>query len=175
LNKTRRRFFPDCDEINLADILTLPESLKKSTYKCRLTYGLDIINIEFEPYSIKNINFLKIVRDNQIEYSFKYADRSQINSLFHQRYDCDDVLIIKNNRITDSSYCNIIFWDGNNWITPDTPLLEGTRRQALIRNGKIHEASITLSDLKKLKKFKLINSMRPFEQIASHPIKNIKC
>lgn len=149
--------------------ISLFESLKKynppkiGLYKCRVVYTTQIESVEFIPYSIKPVNSLKVVYGQEIEYVHKYHDRNTIGTLFNQRQFCDDILIIKNGLVTDSSYSNIIFYDGVNWITPDTPLLKGTMRQFLLDTAEIKSAPVRVQDIPSFKTFRLINAMLAFD------------
>jgi 4-amino-4-deoxychorismate lyase len=100
-----------------------------------------------------------VIENNKIYYSLKFTDRSQINGLLKQKGDYDDILIVKNGFITDTSISNIVFYNGNEWTTPATPLLKGTCRDKLLKEGKIKEEIIKINDLHKLKSFCLINAM----------------
>ena len=110
---------------------------------------------------------------DDLDYSLKYADRTEINKLREKRGGCDDILIIKNGFVTDTSYANIIFWDGEKWLTPSTPLLKGTKRQKLIDEGKIIPAEIREEDIPKFKKAKIINSMIDIEDTEGMEIDEI--
>ncbi len=125
----------------------------------RLLYDNEVCQVTVEPYTIRPVASLKVVTGNHIEYGHKYADRSAINALVNKRGDCDDVLIIKNGRVTDVSYANIIFRRHDTWVTPDTYLLNGTMRQYLLRTGRIIETPVYVDDLTKYSHFKLINAM----------------
>jgi 4-amino-4-deoxychorismate lyase len=103
------------------------------------------------------------VTDDDIDYRFKYADRRRLQSLFARRGDCDDVLIVRNGLLTDTSYCNIVLYDGQDWWTPDTPLLPGTARQRLLDEGLIRERRIRVEDLPRFEHIRLINAMLPWE------------
>ena len=65
--------------------------------------------------------------------------------------------------MTDTSYSNIIFFDGTKWVTPSTPLLHGTMRSFLLKNEIISEMKIKVPDMKQFQKARLINAMNPFE------------
>lgn len=80
-----------------------------------------------------------------------------------QKSECDDILIIKNGVVSDTSFANIIFFDGQRWVTPKIPLLEGTCRARLIANNTIISQEITLNDLKLFSKFMIINAMLDFD------------
>ena len=136
---------------------------RKGLYKCRLLYDNQSKSTEFVPYTIKRVKSLKLIVDNDILYNHKYLNRAPINKLFEKRDNCDDILIIKNGGVTDSSYANIVFNSGDKWYTPQTYLLKGTMRESLIQSGEIKEEQIKSTDIMKFKKFKLINSMLGFE------------
>ena len=89
----------------------------------------------------------------------KYTNRDLINALFAQREDCDEIMIIKHRKVTDCSIGNLIFRKGEKWFTPDTPLLHGTQREKLLREGKIEECEILLKHLKTFDEIRLINAM----------------
>ena len=76
-----------------------------------------------------------MIENNKICYSLKLTDRSQINRLLKQKGNYDDILIVKNGFITDTSISNIIFYNGSKWITPAAPLLKGTCRDKLLKEG----------------------------------------
>jgi len=159
LNRSRKELFGADDFIYLENIIKIPSSLSDDVYKCRVIYDKKIEKIEFEPYKPRIIRSLKLVECNDIEYSFKYHDRSMINELFEKRGDCDDILIIKNGRVTDTSVSNIILFNGKQWVTPSHPLLFGTKRQKLLDEGKIISKKIKSEDISKYQGARLINSM----------------
>ena len=162
LNHTRRMFFGDVPDIDLKNVIKLPESLTQAIYKCRIVYGLNIESITFEPYIIKNIHSLKLITDDTIDYAFKFEDRSRFNQYLTDK-PADEILIIKNGFITDTSFSNIVFFNGIKWITPSTYLLNGTQRQQLLQNGAMTEEEIKPSDLKHFNFIKLINAMLDLE------------
>ena len=132
---------------------------KKGLFKFRLLYDALQHQWEFISYQLPKIKSLKLIIDNQIEYSHKYSDRVKLNQLRKQRGDNDDILIIKNGEVTDTSFANIIFYDGQRWLTPKHPLLPGTQRAYLLETGTIFEAIITPGDVSKFQKIRIINAM----------------
>ena len=129
-----------------------------------------IISSMITPYTIRKIQTFKLVHNNDIDYSKKYADRSVLDTLVQQKGDCDEILIIQNGLVTDTSFSNIIFKRGNCWLTPKTPLLQGTCRARLLEKGVIEPQEIAISDLKQCSHFMLINAMLDFEEIRAYPI-----
>ena len=132
-------------------------------YKCRVLYDDDTTEIEYAQYEPRKIDRIKIVEDDTISYSFKYADRRPINRLLELRGDCDDVLILRRGLVTDCSYANIVFRKANDWFTPVSPLLEGTMRQQLLDENKITAREIRKDDIRSFDTCKIINAMLEFD------------
>jgi len=164
-NLVRKNFLGCTDTVLLKDHIQIPEECKTGLFKCRVLYSEQIKEIEFLPHEYRTIQCLQVVKENAIDYAYKYADREKLNELFAQRGDCDDILIVKNNCITDSYTANVVFFDGNGWWTPDTPLLPGTQRARLLSEGKLKVCRITLDDLKKYTRAGLINALQDLENM----------
>jgi len=165
LNIARKENLGITDEINLKEMIKIPEECKTGLYRCRVVYSKTIDKIEFLPYGYRQIHGLKLVEDNQIDYRYKFSNRQHLEKLFARRGDCDDILIVKNGCITDSFTANVIFYDGHRWWTPDTPLLPGIQRAKLLDEGKISVCRITPYDLKKYQKVGLINAMQDLDKM----------
>lgn len=134
-------------------------------HKLRLTYSPAgrVEKICVSEYTPRIIKTLRLIQSETLSYPVKSEDRSGIEALYAQRGECDDILIIQNGFVTDTSFANIIFLQNGEWITPDTPLLPGTCRARLLSLGKIRERKITPQDLKTCSRFQLINAMmEPF-------------
>jgi len=69
-------------------------------------------------------------------------------------------------KVTDSSYANIIFFDGRQWLTPSTYLLNGTCRQRLLKEGKIKEAPIHYTDIHQFEQIGFINAMLDIGELS---------
>ena len=152
------------DLFNLKELLKVPDT---ALLRCRILYNNSTIDISYHPYSKRNITTLQLVEDNEINYDYKYADRTQLDYNFSKRGSADDVLIVKNGYITDTTIANIAFYDGIQWFTPDTPLLEGTTRARLINEKQLIVSTIKVDDIRHFQGFALLNAM-----IGFHPIKN---
>jgi 4-amino-4-deoxychorismate lyase len=100
-----------------------------------------------------------LVYDDEIEYSYKYENRERLNELKERRQDCDEIMIVKNGCITDTSFSNLVFYDGKKYLTPAQPLLNGTKRKLLLQQGWISEATIKPEDLNNFQHCGLINAM----------------
>lgn len=171
-NKTREDLFGCKDKMDLAEIINIPEGNINGLYKCRLVYSKKIESIEFIPYQKKKINLICVVEDNFIDYKYKYEDRTQINKLLN-RVNADDIIIIKNNFLTDASFANIVLSDGYVYLTPSTPLLKGTKRAKLLDEGAIREEELKKEDLKKFKFLYLINAMIDLNEENKIPIERV--
>ncbi len=175
MNRARKELFGSTTSIHLHREIAKHNIPEKGLYKCRVLYKQAIEHIEFVAYQMREIRSLKLVYSNDISYPFKYEQRENLARLFSLRQACDDILIVKNNCITDTSYSNIVFFDGKQWITPAAYLLNGTQRQSLLAKGKIKEYKITVSDLSEFKHAKIINAMMPLTKTNPKiPIKAIR-
>jgi len=159
LERTCRQVYGMSPDYELSRVITLPDNIPSYTLKLRFLYDINNFRYEYEKYKPKNIKTLKIIRDDLIDYRTKSTDRKHIQDLLKNKDNCDDILIIKNGFVTDTSSANICFYDGKKWLTPDTPLLEGTCRVRLLEEGKIKEANIRIEDISSFESFCLINAM----------------
>ena len=162
--KAYLEYFGKSAYFNLLDEIKIPKEFKKGNVKLRVLYGETGREIQFQIYKLQKINTIRLVHVSSLKYPLKLTEREKLNSLFEQRGACDDVIIVRDGQITDSSYANLIFFDGREWITPKHPLLEGTCRATLLANGKIKMASLGIRELKAFKGLKLINAMRDIDQ-----------
>lgn len=170
LNKTRHHFWQTETDIDLNNYVNFQEN--NATIKARVVYGENgIQNISYSKYTIRIIKKLKIITDNNINYSFKSTDRSEINKLVEKKDECDEIIISKNELLTDSSFTNIALSDGKIWYTPKAPLLHGTKRSCLIDEKRIIEKDINKNDIFKYKAIRLFNAMIDFGDIHI-PINN---
>lgn len=150
------------------------EKLYGDTYKLRVLYdNSGFISKEIVPYTYKKTSSLRIVHCNDIAYDKKYVDRSILDDLFRERGEYDDVMIVKEGLITDSSYTNIVLEKDGTLFTPSTPLLRGTKREKLIREGIIIEKKIHIDNLSDYKRIFLINAFRDINFDNYIDIKNI--
>lgn len=159
LNAARKELFGISSAIRLEKEIRIPDELKKGLYRCRVTYAGSIHQVEFLPVQHRSFHSLKIVHDDHLDYHLKYADRSRLNELYAQREQADEIVIIRKGLVTDCTIGNLVLFDGEKWITPDTPLLKGTQRQALLDLRLITERRITEGDLSCFQKVGIINAL----------------
>lgn len=161
----QRMNFTRKDQLNSNQEIYLEKQIDTSncstgTYKIRVIYEDKIQNIEFQPYTKKLIHSLKIVHAlDSLSYAFKYADRSQLDNLVKQKDCYDEILIVKSLQVTDTSYTNVVFFDGKNYFTPSASLLRGTKREKLLSEKTIQEREIFVHEIANYREVHLINSM----------------
>ncbi|MBA1432295.1 MAG: aminotransferase class IV [Epsilonproteobacteria bacterium] len=159
-----------------AELSTLIDAPKEGLYRCRLVYDLKgNIACSYHPYVKRKIASLKLITADKLEYSKKYADREALDALFAKRSGCDDVLIVKNGLLYDTTIANIALFDGKKWVTPKKPLLTGTTRERLLESGFLTPKDISVSDLKEYTQIAVMNAMIDFDIIADKKIEEIIC
>lgn len=162
LERTMRRFFPHAPIPSLKDELDKTAWPSGTILKVHVEYNEHGITlVRADEYHIRLIRKLRLVTCDDIDYSFKSTDLSRLELLAKQKGDADEIIIVKNGLLTDTSYSNIALYDGSTWVTPKTPLLKGTMRQALLDEGRLTERDITPADYLQYKKVSLINAMMP--------------
>ena len=157
LNRSRLELFSLLQPLHLEEYITPP---LQGLYRCRVVYDREIKSVEYLPYTPKNFKQFKIVQSN-IEYHYKFSDRSELNALLQKDYD--EIIIERNNLLTDTSIANIAFYDGQDWLTPKTALLRGTTRERLLNEGFLKLKTIKKEDIKNYSHFALMNAMIGFQ------------
>ncbi len=127
--------------------------------KCRLIYTMGIIDVEVLEYKPTYPQTFMLIECNDIEYKHKYFDRADIEELFGKRGKADEIIIVKNGLLTDTSIANLVFFDGTQFITPKQPLLYGTHRARLLKKGMAVEKDIRVEDIKHYESFIPVNAM----------------
>ncbi len=151
----------------------VPTELRDSQkVKCSVVYHEQILSITFTAYRQKTIDSLKLV-EAEVDYSFKFSDRSVFNTLLQEKGDCDEILIVKNGCITDTSFSNVVFSKNDQFFTPDSYLLNGTKRQQLLREKRIRETRVTIDNLHHFDKVYLINAMLEIEDNVGLSVEKI--
>ena len=154
-NKSQKEFFSNPSTTDLKAFITPP---KTGLYRCKIIYDTEIQSVEYFPYQAKTIQSFKIL-PSQLEYEYKYSDRLKFQNLL-QGYD--EIIIEKDGLLTDTTIANIAFFDGIRWLTPKTPLLEGTTRARLLDEGFLEVENIKKENIKKYSHFALMNAMIGF-------------
>ena len=162
--KTFLKYYGKAPTFNLLESPNIPTKFSKGKVKLKILYNEKNRKLDFQLYKKQDIQSLRLVHTEVLDYAHKYTKREKLEALFAQREDCDDVLIVRKGSITDSSYANVVFFDGKNWCTPQLPLLNGTCRARLLAQSIIKEIPMEVNDLKKFQGLKLINALRDMDQ-----------
>jgi 4-amino-4-deoxychorismate lyase len=162
-DKSRHAFYGNTTTVDLASHLKAPPD---GLYRCRILYAESIRHIEYLPYVPKTIRSLKIV-PSDIDYRYKYADRSALDALLQAHPQADEVIIEKNGLLCDTTIANIAFFNGKQWVTPKEPLLEGTMRAFFLDKGLLRTEKITRESLTAYTHVALMNAMIGFK-ILNH-------
>ncbi|WP_370896661.1 aminotransferase class IV [Chryseobacterium gossypii] len=159
--------------IDLAKIYKHLEHDEDGLFKLRIAYDLDKrVRTQMIPYAIPEIEDFQLVENNSFDYSFKFEDRKELEEM-KMRSKAEEIIIVKNNHITDTSFSNLLFLKGKEWFTPSTYLLNGVQRQNLLKHKKIKEQEITLQNLKEFSHFQIINALNDFDDMFIYPIDRI--
>lgn len=154
--------------INLQDYI-YPTSNK--LLKCKVIYNNEgVLDVHFTSYEKRDIKTFKIIFDDKIEYSKKSIDRNNINKLFNKKDNCDEIIIVKNGIVHDTSIANIAILYEGIWITSKSCLLKGTTRARYINNNLLTEKDITIEMLKKASKIALMNAMIDFDEMTNYSL-----
>ncbi len=163
----QKRYEGVLEALGIKEIQKLEEFINPpewGLYRCRLVYDIGNIEVTFHEYKKRDIATLKLIFENEIEYTHKSTAREDIDALFEQREEGDDILIIKDLFVTDTSIANIAFYTHEGeWVTPKNPLLKGTTRARLLDEGKLTEADIKVHELRSFSKVALLNAMIDFD------------
>ena len=196
LNRTRAAFWKDCAPLDLREFLSLaplnsqqslqsPQSSQSpraltplhsfqfpqplaGIHKCRVLYGREIEEITYAPYQMREVSSLRLIAADAVDYTYKSTNRDELNALYARRGVADDVLIVKNGYLTDTSIANVALYDEKMkmWCTPSRPLLRGTRRAELMDKKIIVERDIPQVHLGEYSKIMLFNAMIDWERIV---------
>lgn len=171
--KSARKLWGRPGRFDLQKLIHIPKEYQTGLFKLRVIYNNQEFRQEIVPYVSRKISTVKLVYTDEINYDLKYADRKALNQLKDQNPDYDEILIVKNGLITDTSYTNIAFFDGSNWVTPAQPLLCGTQRAKLLSEGRLVEEDIHPKELKSYQSFRLFNALMEFDVVETHDIDGI--
>ncbi len=156
IDKTFGEYFPWEDPLQISKVL--PQLDVAGKHKVRIVYDDLGHKLEVSLYKPEPLNSMCLVVDNSIEYALKSTNRQRLAQLREQA-GADDIIIIKNGFVTDGCISNLAFWDGEQWVTPTTYLLNGVKRRSLLKGGALKEMEIKGADVRLYEKVTLINAM----------------
>jgi 4-amino-4-deoxychorismate lyase len=167
LNNTIKDIYKIESQIDLLNDISIPSD--DGVYRCRVEYSDRIEKIEYIKQPHREFGLFKLIEDNEIEYRYKSTNRDDIDRLYAKKESADDIIIIKNSLITDTSIANIAIYT-DRWYTPAEPLLEGTYRQKLIDEWFLETKNITIDELKSAKKIAIMNAIIGFYIIDDYKL-----
>ena len=140
--------------------------------KMRIVYssvGIDEVTVTPYTYDIRTVRRLQLYRvPDGYRYDRKYLDRTLLDSIASSLPDHETVaLLIRGDRVTDTTFTNICLRRAGRWETPDRPLLEGTRRRSYLESGEISAVPVTIDDLLggRWSEISLINALNPLGRL----------
>ena len=159
--------------LNLLEIFKLLNHEEEGLFKLRIEYDLENnFRTQMIPYFISECKDFELVVGDEIDYNYKYLNRNSLNQL-KEESSADEVLIVKHNLVTDSSYSNLIFLKDEQWFTPKSYLLNGVQRQQLLLEKRIEEIEISLDTITNFSHFKLINALNNIDDAVLYSIDQI--
>jgi 4-amino-4-deoxychorismate lyase len=180
LNRTRREVFGTTESIDIATYLSYHSIAKiqnpppthlaahfapSPLHRLRIVYNdTAILSHTLTPYTPKTIRTIHWV-ESDIDYPHKSTDRIALNALLGAHPSADDILIVHNGYVRDTTVANVAFRQHGIWYTPDTPLLPGTTRARLINEGKLFPRSIHRDHLSTYDGFAITNALIGFVQL----------
>ena len=165
--RTARHFFGDEYNVENLEKIAAGFAGNDGVNKVRIVYdGSGIVSVACAQYQMRNKRSLRLVECDGIDYTYKYADRTALDNAMKLRGDCDNVVIVKDGLITDTSYTNIALYDGSRWLTPARPLLQGTALMRLSGEGKLTYRDIKAETVWDYSHIALFNSMIDFGKLV---------
>lgn len=173
VNKTLKAFDMSQHSIVLATIVQQLVLPAEGLFKLKISYDLNGNHQSaFTPYHYKQLQNFALVDMNGQSYDYKFSNRDWISEALALSGK-DEIMMHDGGLIKDCSYTNIVFYDGVKWFTPATPLLEGTQRAKLIKEGIIQPKALYVQDIPRFKKLKCINAMLNWDTAVEYEIELI--
>lgn len=168
VNRAFAELAPTYPPINLGEILlSSPHFPQRGLYKARVVYDLVPRLVEFHPYTPPKMERVGVVEiSSSSYYRHKLLDRTLFTELRALYPHFDELLLVRDGLLTDSTFCNVALYDGERWITPSTPLLCGTKRSELLEKGELFEGEISLEQLPNYQTIRLFNALNEWGSLS---------
>ncbi len=165
--RTARHFFGSGYNVEDLGKIAAGFAANEGVNKVRIVYdGSGVVSAACAPYQMRNIRSLRLVECDGIDYTYKYADRTALDNAMKLRGGCDNVVIVRDGLLTDTSYTNIALYDGCRWLTPARPLLQGTALMRLFDEGRLEARDIRAGEIWDYSHIALFNSMIDFGKLV---------
>lgn len=153
--------------------LQVPEAYRTGIVKLNVFYNQTLFETKFSPYVPQEIKSIRLVdAPDELNYHLKYTDRSLMNKLV-QLSGADEIIMVRNGMITDTSKANIVFEKEGAFFTPNTFLLNGTMRQHLLNTQQVKEAQISLENMAQYEAMYFVNAMNPLGLCKPQRLTNV--
>ena len=125
--------------------------------------GIEALNTESADVVVNNTlanAYVKALKEISTNYDLKEDFGASTIARF------PDVLIVRNNLLTDTSIANVALEKEGVWYTPRTPLLKGTKRALLLEQGVLTECDIPSDVISSYSPIALFNAMIDFQSLV---------
>lgn len=161
MNHSRATLFGEKDEIDLHDYIPI-DLPNDQLLKWRIVYEKDVVLSEIALYKPREIYKLKLIHAGDITYRHKYLERNELDRLYAQRGDADEVILINlQGQITDAYYFSLVFEKNAQYHAPNSYLLPSVMRSYLLNEERIKEHDINVNDILDYEKIHLVNALNP--------------
>lgn len=147
--------------LDFAQIIDVPMEYQQGLVRCKVEYSEKAYHVQFFPYSAKKIEFFSIAQCENLDYRFKYSDRSMFADL--PMTDNSEVIIVNNGKVSDCTIGNLLFLKQGKWFSPQDYLLKGTQLSRLLDEKRVEFCEISLVNLRDFEQVMLINALNPFD------------
>lgn len=137
-------------------------------YKCRILYNSSQLHRQFIPYEKKSINSV-VFEEGVVNYPFKYSFRLPWNIWADHAQDSQEVIVVSDGLIRESTYANVAFQIDGQWLTPTEPIFHGVMREYLIAQKTITPSKLSISDVMRSDSVRLFNAMMPWDDCVELP------
>ena len=174
VDETFRVFFPGIPPLSLTAVIADTRIDAGEEQRCRIVYDdatHEITVTPLQPRSIRSLRLIDLPTD--YDYRYKYADRRILELAFSRRGDADDVLLLRDGWVTDTSVANVAFLSNGRWYTPAMPLLAGTTWKRLVSEGVIVPRPIHVDDLGRYEVCVVFNALNDWDERLAIPVSSI--
>jgi 4-amino-4-deoxychorismate lyase len=174
VDDTFRVFYPGVPPLSLDALIAETEMDASVEQRCRIVYDEatnEITVTPFQPRTIRSLRLTDLPPD--YDYRYKYADRRILELAFSRRGDADDVLLLRDGWITDTSVANVAFLSNGRWYTPALPLLAGTTWKRLVSGGVIVPRPVHADDLHRFEACIVLNALNEWDERSAIPVSAI--
>lgn len=138
---------------------------KEGQIRLRVEYNADgVARVDSRPYFESEMTLVRLFETFLI-YNHKFADRNDLEAIYKHRGAAHDVLMVIDGLVTDTTMANVAIFDGTHWLTPRKPLLLGTCRARMIRQGLLKETDITEADIREAQSVVIMNALRGVQPV----------